>query len=120
MGNRNQNRVIVLAVVNGGLSAIEASTRFGVTRQWIHILLARYRDHGEDGLTPRSRRPRHSPSATPDAVRTDVLRLRDDLTSSGLDAGAESIHARLHRDTGTAPSVPTIWRILRAGGTVTQ
>ena len=118
MANRNQNRVIVLSVVNGGLSVAEASARFGVSRQWIHILLARYRKDGEDGLTPRVRRPDHSPTATPDPVRRSILQLRETLTAAGLDAGAESIQARLDRDTGAAPSVPTIWRILRAEGTV--
>ncbi|WP_354502286.1 IS481 family transposase [Mycetocola sp. 2940] len=118
MTSRNQNRVIVLSVVNGGLSVGETAIRFGVSRQWIYTLLARYREEGEKGLETRSRRPQHSPSATPVDVQATILQLRDSLTSAGLDAGAESIHDRLKRD-GASPSVPTIWRILRAAGAVT-
>lgn len=73
MASRNQNRVIVLSVVNGGLSVGETAIRFGVSRQWIYTLLARYREEGEKGLETRSRRPQHSPSATPEDVRATIL-----------------------------------------------
>ncbi len=48
MADANKDRVIVLAVGEGGLSATEAARRFGVTRPWIHRLLARYRTDGLD------------------------------------------------------------------------
>lgn len=119
MANANQNRVIVLSVVNGGLSVAEAAQRFGVERQWVYVLLARYREHGDAGLEPRSRRPKTSPSRTDDALRARILELHTLLHDQGLDAGAESIHARLEREQEAASSVSTIWRILRAAGAVT-
>lgn len=119
MANANQNRVIVLSVVNGGLSAAEAARRFGVKRQWVYVLLKRYRELGEDGLQPRSRRPQNSPTRTNNTVRSRILELQTSLRDRGLDAGAESIHDRLARENPTPPSVTTIWRILRAAGTVT-
>ncbi|GAA4383980.1 helix-turn-helix domain-containing protein [Agromyces bauzanensis] len=69
MAIRNQNRVIVLSIVNGGLSVTEAAARIGVGRQWVHVLLARYREHGEAGLEPHSRRPRSSPAMTDEKTR---------------------------------------------------
>ena len=50
-------RVIVLSVVQQSLSVSEAATRFGVSRQWVHVLLGRYRDGGMDAVEPRSHRP---------------------------------------------------------------
>src|SRR5215207_3030016 len=114
----NPNRVIVHAVIDGGMSAAEAARRFGETRQWVSLLVRRYRAHGEAGLQPRSRRPRSSPSATDEATRARILHLRDTLTGSGLDAGAESIHARLDRERADPPSVSTIWRILKAADAI--
>lgn len=118
MANANQNRVIVLSIINGGISVTDAAKRFGVKRQWIYTLLARYREHGEDGLQPRSRRPHSSPTRTSDTLRARILELQNILRDEGLDAGAESIYARLERETGTPPSVSTIWRVLRAAGAV--
>lgn len=119
MPNSNQNRVIVYSVVHGGLSAAEAAARYGIGRQWVHTLLARYRASGDAGLEPRSRRPHSSPAATPDDTRSRILQLREDLAANGLDHGAESIHDRLHREHPPAPAVSTIWRILRSAGAVT-
>ena len=120
MENKDRNEVIVLAVVEGGMSVTEAATRFGVSRRWIHTLLARYHHDGLQALTPRSRAPLTSPTATPPALRTGVLQLRADLTSQGLDAGAESIHDRLSLEVDNPPSVSTIWRILkRVDGVIT-
>ncbi|MDF2991497.1 MAG: transposase [Microbacterium sp.] len=119
MPNANRNRVIVFAVVKGGLSPAEAADRFNVGRQWVHVLLKRYREQGDPGLEPRSRRPKSSPTSTSAAARTRVLVLRAELEAAGLDHGAESIRAYLEREPGTPPSVSTIWRILRTHDQVT-
>lgn len=120
MPRADKNRVIARSIVEGGLSAAEAAARFGVSRQWAHALATRYREGGDDAVQPRSRRPRSSPTATPDALRSRILALRDELASQGLDDGAESIRDRLVRLGGHAPSVSTIWRILRAAGVVVR
>ena len=119
MADADKNRVIVVAVVEGGLSVAEAAQRFKVSRRWIYGLLARYRAEGAAGLEPRSRTPHTSPQATPAAVRARILELRDELTAEGLDAGAESIADRLSREGLTAPATSTIWRILRRADRVT-
>ncbi|WIY82139.1 helix-turn-helix domain-containing protein [Propionimicrobium sp. PCR01-08-3] len=50
MNQSNKNRVIVLAIIEGGLSPSEAATRFNVSERWIYILLARYRQAGLDAV----------------------------------------------------------------------
>lgn len=118
MSSIDQNRVIVLAVVQMGLSPAEAARRFGISRQWVHVLLKRYEELGEAGLEARSRRPATHPAATPEAVRARIRKLRDELSAAGLDAGAESIADRLGREGLPVPAVSTIWRILRAADLV--
>lgn len=119
MAASNRNRVIARAIVEGGLSAAEAAARFGITRQWATTLARRWRTGGDAAVDPRSRRPHTSPGATPAEARALILRLREELTSSGLDAGAHSIHDRLIRLGATGPSVTTIWRILKAADVIT-
>ena len=114
----SKNRVIVLAVVEGGLTVADAAERFGVSPRWIYVLLARYRAEGLDGLEARSRRPHSSPTRIPETVRDQILVLRDALEAEGLDAGGESIRDRLPTDP-PPPSASTIWRILKAHDRVT-
>jgi len=119
MADADKNRVIVLAVVEGGLSVTEAARRFGVTRQWVHRLVARYRSDGLVGLAPRPTAAHHPAGRTSDEARTQILALRDSLTTQGLDAGAESIRDRLSRLGQPTPSTSTIYRILHFGDRVT-
>ncbi len=51
-------RVIVLSVAQQGMSVAAAAARFGVSRQHVYVLLARYRQGGIDAVEPRSRRPK--------------------------------------------------------------
>jgi transposase len=50
---------------------------FGISRQTFYKWSARYRSHGEAGLCDRPRTPHHSPRATPRAVISKVLYLRE-------------------------------------------
>ena len=113
MTDADRQQVIVLAVVEGGMSVTEAARRFGVSRDSVHRWLRVYRSGGLGSLGPQSRAPHTSPQATPPAVRARALQLRTVLKRDGLDAGAESIHDRLSLELDTPPSVSTIWRILK-------
>jgi hypothetical protein len=84
-------KVIVLSVVEQGLTKTEAARQFDVSWRWVHTLVARYETDGLDGLEPRSRRPRSSPRSTPEPVRARILQLREKLTIDGLDAGPATI-----------------------------
>ena len=46
------------------------------------------------------------------------MRLRKELTESGFDAGAQTIHYHLSQSDPASPSVSTIWRILKRRGFV--
>jgi transposase InsO family protein len=104
-----------------GRSAREVAAAHGVSKSWVYELLARYRVHGEAGLKARSRRPKRSPTRIWDRYEDEIVRLRKELAELGVDAGAETIRvhlARRHPRTA-APSISTIWRVLRANGFVT-
>lgn len=101
-----------------GRNVQEAARRYGVGRQWVHEPLTRYAAEGDPGLEPRSRRPRTNPQATAGPVQARMLALRTELTTKGLDAGAETIAAHLEREGLIPPPRSTIHRILHAAGTV--
>jgi len=114
-----KNRVIVESVVSAGLPVAVVAQRYGVSRQWVYLLLARYRSGGVQALGEQSRRPRSSPAATPQHVCEAVIGLRARLAADGLDAGAATIAVLLARAGLPAPSVRTIHRILTRAGAVT-
>ena len=91
-------KVIVLSVVEQGLTKAEAARRFDVSWRWVHTLVQRYEAGGLEGLEPRSRRPRSNPAATHDHVRTRIIELREKLTIDGLDAGPATIAWHLHTE----------------------
>lgn len=106
-------RLVITAVVIEGRSPSEVAKTYGVARSWVYTLVTRYRTEGDTAFEPRSRRPKSSPNATDPDTITLIIRLRDELTNAGLDAGADTIawhlehhhHITLHRT--------TIYRALR-------
>ncbi|MGH3634922.1 helix-turn-helix domain-containing protein [Mycobacterium sp.] len=80
-------RAVVLEVVSGHLSVTDAADIYGISRQHIYRLLDRYRDGGLEALDPRSRRPASNPRAVGDEVIIAIVRLREQLSAEGLDAG---------------------------------
>ena len=112
-------RYVVDAVVLEGRSPTEIARLHRISRSWLYILLARYREGGHAALEPRSRRPRTSPGRTPARLEAAILALRAELTDAGLDAGPATIAHHLGRRVEQAPSVSTVWRILRRHGLIT-
>jgi transposase InsO family protein len=112
-------RVIVLSVVEQGLTATQAAAKFGVSRQWVHQLLHRYRDGGLDAVEARSHRPRANPRQTPPQLAEQIIALRQALTTQGLDAGPLTIAWHLRNENLPVPSTSTIRRILHTAGLVT-
>ena len=111
-------RYLVEAHLLEGRPVAELAASHGVHRSWIYKLLARYRSQGDEGLAPRSRRPRHSPTRTSQAFISEILALARQLSKDGFDAGAQTIHAHLARQHEQVPSPSTIWRVLKAQGFV--
>src|SRR5246127_3784641 len=97
-------RYLVEAHLLEGRPVAELAKAHGVHRSWIYKLIARYRAEGEEGLAPRSRRPRCSPSKTADAFVSEILQLRKQLSKDGFDAGAQTIHTHVQRKHEQVPS----------------
>lgn len=114
----SKNRVAVLKVVSKQLTVSAAAAEYGISRQHLHRLLARYREGGLDAVEPRSRAPRTNPHRTTDEVTDRVLQLRQQLTANGLDAGPVTIGWHLEQEGLTAPSTSTIRRILHTAGLI--
>src|SRR5690348_14431648 len=112
-------RLVITAVTVEKRAVGEVARTYGVARSWVYALLARYRAEGEVAFEPRSRRPRTSPQAIPDASAELIVRLRKELAGAGLDAGAATIawHLRHHHD--IVVSRATISRYLARAGLVT-
>jgi transposase InsO family protein len=96
----------------------EFCRRHGVSRTTFYKWKRRFDEDGVDGLAERPRRPRTQPTATPDAVEDDVVRVRKELADTGCDNGPDSIRSVLLAAVGSAPSRATIARILTRRGQV--
>jgi transposase InsO family protein len=101
-----KSRVIVLAVIAEQLTPSQAGARFGVSRRWVHQLLARWR-------------PASNPRAVTDEVIAAIVRWREELVEHGLDAGPLTLQWHLSRQGLPVPSTSTIRRILHHHGLIT-
>jgi transposase len=111
-------RLVITAVRLEKRPVAEVVAAYGVSRAWVYKLLARYDTEGAAAFEPRSRRPRSSPTATPQPVVDRLLALRKHLTEQGLDAGPHTIAWHLAQEQ-VHVSTATISRILTRHGAVT-
>jgi transposase InsO family protein len=112
-------RYVVDAVVLEGRSPTEIARLHGISRSWLYRLLGRYREGGYPALAARSRRPRSCSHQTAPGIEAAIVALRHELSQAGHDAGPATIAHHLGRRSGEAPSVATVWRILRRHGLIT-
>lgn len=112
-------RRLVITAVLAGTSQSEVARTYGLSQGWISRLMARYRAEGQAAFEPRSRAPKTSPGATAPQTVDLVLQLRNQLDTSGLDAGADTIAWHLTHHHGVRLSRATINRILVRHGAVT-
>jgi transposase InsO family protein len=112
-------RFLIETHLRTGKPIKELARTHEVSPSWLFKLLRRYRLEGPAGLEPRSRRPKSSPSRIADLYEDEIVVLRKELTDAGFDAGAATIHFHLSERHPDPPSVPTIWRVLKARGFVT-
>lgn len=115
----NKARLIITAIEIENITQAEAAQRYGVSRSWVSKLLNRYRDEGEAAFTPKSRRPHTSPTALQADTIALILRLRQQLTQVGHDAGAHTIAWHLHTHHNLTVHPATIWRHLTRSGMIT-
>jgi transposase InsO family protein len=110
-------RLVITAVRLEKRPVAEVVASYGVSRAWVYKLLARYDAEGEAAFEARSKRPRSSPTATPQPVVDRILALRKSLTEQGLDAGPHTINWHLARE--NVISTATVSRILTRQRAVT-
>lgn len=94
-------------------SVTQACADFGISRKTGYKWLSRYRVCPEEPLEDRSRRPRSSPSATPETVEKAILRVR-----SKYGWGARKIRAFLIGKVPKLPSIKTVGNVLRRHGCI--
>jgi transposase InsO family protein len=113
---------VINAVLVEGRSVKEVCESHDISRSWLYELIARYRELGDEGLRPFSRRPRSSPTRVAPAIEDEIVAMRKELTELGVDAGAHTIqfHLQRRRARRAVPSVATIWRVLSRRGFVTS
>jgi transposase InsO family protein len=112
-------RFLIETHLQTGRSIKDLAKTPDVSPSWLFTLLRRYRLEGPEGLEPRSRRPKRSPQRIGDLFEDEIVAQRKELLDAGFDAGAETIWIHLSGRHHTAPSVSTIWRVLKARGFVT-
>jgi len=111
-------RLVITAVILEHRQQAEVARTYGVSEGWVSKLITRYRTEGEAAYEPRSRRPHTSPTAIPTTTVDLILKLRDKLTTAGLDAGPDTIAWHLAQHHHTTVSVATISRYLTKAGRV--
>ena len=105
--------LVVLAVIEDGLSVTEAAAKVGVSRQTLHAWLSRYAGSGLEGLAGRSHRPHRCPHQMCGLVEVRLTELR--MLHPGW--GAARLGHRLGREgLDPVPSVAAIGRALRRLG----
>ncbi|MBA3800763.1 MAG: IS481 family transposase [Geodermatophilaceae bacterium] len=112
------NRLLITAVVVEKRPVREVALQYGVSKSWLYELLQRHRTEGDAVFEPRSRRPESSPTAIPAEVADLIIELREKLTSTGLDAGPDTIGWHLAHHHDVTVSRATISRYLTKAGLV--
>jgi len=112
----DKRRFLVDAVVVEGRGVGEVALAYGVSKSWVSTLVSRYRSGGYEALIPRSTRPHSSPARISEDVENAIITIRKQLSESGFDAGPQTIHWHLAKQVSPAPSVSTVWRVLKRRG----
>src|SRR3984885_13211769 len=88
-------RFLIETHLRTGRPIKELAEAHEVSASWLFKLLRRYRLDGPEGLAPRSRRPRRSPTRIADRFEDEIVALHKQLADDGLDAGAQTIQYHL-------------------------
>ena len=83
----------VQAVIGDGRTVTEVARDLGVSRQTLHVWLARYEEEGLEGLSNRSHRPAHSPHQMPAVWEAKVLEMRRGALPPAWGKGGEQRQA---------------------------
>jgi transposase InsO family protein len=114
----SKNALIILSVIDRKMTVAEVAAEYRVSRTWVYELLRRYSLLGPLAFQAGSKAHHRDPNALSDELHQEIAKLRQELLSQGLDAGAQSIQFHLKKQLGDAPSLSSIWRSLRRKGLV--
>ena len=112
-----RNEFVRLASMPGA-NFSELCRRFQISRAKGYKWLSRYHQEGRAGLADRSRRPRHSPGQTPEAVEKAVLHIR--AVSNNVWGGRKIAAIMRREQQPIVPAPSTITEILRRHGKLEQ
>jgi transposase InsO family protein len=114
----DMGRFLIETHLRTGRPLKELARSHEVSASWLFTLWRRYRLEGPEGLAPRSRRPKSSPTRIADVFEDEIVALHKELAQDGLDAGPQTLHYHLAARHLRPPSVSTIHRTLKARGFV--
>ena len=97
-------RLVITTVVVQKRPVREVAAQYGVSRSWLYELLTGYRVEGEAAFEARFRRPKSTPNATPTETVDLITEIRQKLTTTGLDAGPDTIGWHLEHHHGRTVS----------------
>jgi len=72
----DQKRFLIEDYIRGTFTMSELGRRYGVSRKTTYKWIERFEEEGKAGLEDRSRRPRSSPTQTPEGITNAILLLR--------------------------------------------
>jgi transposase InsO family protein len=107
----------VLGVLRDGFTVTEVAQKFNVSRQTVHMWLARYEEGGLEALAERSHRPEHSPGQMRGPVEARVLELRRHHPSWGQ---LRIAHQLRKEGVDPLPSPSSIHRALKRAGLIEE
>src|ERR1035437_71084 len=107
----------VLGVIRDGFTVTEVARKFGVSRQTVHVWLARYEEGGLEALADRSHRPVSSPAQIDPRVESRVLELRRHHPSWGQ---IRLEHQLRKEGFEPVPSASSIYRALKRHGLIEE
>jgi transposase InsO family protein len=114
----DMGRFLIETHLRTGRPIKELARSHDVSASWLFKLLRRYRLEGPEGLAPRSRRPKRSPSRIADLFEDEIVELHKELVGRGLDGGAATVQFHLSSRHAEPPSISTVFRVLKARGFV--
>ena len=102
-------RLVVTAVLVEGRSKAEVARTYGISRTWVHELVARYQAEGDTGLQPRSRRPHSNPARVDRAVEDEIVASASSPPTGTCSATSSSIQPATtnHAASNPAPNPAT-------------
>lgn len=96
---------------SGDYTISDLAQMYAVSRKTVYKWIGRYDQEGWNGLTERTRKPHHSPSAVSKNIEATILEWKGKHPSWG----APKIHRKI-RDLEGAPCISTVGNVLKRSG----